>query len=534
MKMLDESIRREEEEREAGAPPSFPPPPTPAPARPAPPGQTKAAAGPPVRVPQAGAAPAVPLRQAGGGREVPTAQHGQFAAVAGQRAGGAETRLPGQAPRRGEEAPPPPPAPPPAPSSPFSTSSQAWAGAGRGEEPAGASPEPRPPKTESEVLEEISRACETLVERAGREPSPAPRPPTPPATPPRRPEKEHRRHRRAGKDGRRHRREGKAPKEKNRQVLGNLDPQRTDCQARENGAQGEAGKAGKPPPPAAPQPERRPPARREEGPGPAGVCPADLLKLRSFTEGPPKELKIRLIKVESGDKETFIASEVEERRLPLAEVTISHSAAEVVRASKHAKVKGKFKESYLSAAQSVKPLINAEEKLPRDKSTPPRPASTWRANATPFRPSCCSSAPTPRTPSRSSGGWPAPCASTWACLARRRWWRPAGSTPWRSAPRCSSRRTRTGTCRAPARCGRAKAAARTPPSPSTPSTRPPLSRSRCRRRKKAMRRMRTNQTAPRRRPPAATQTRNLTRSSNSGPTSTCPTPSGGSHSCRSC
>uniref|UniRef100_A0A8C3HF96 Lysine-specific demethylase 6B n=1 Tax=Chrysemys picta bellii TaxID=8478 RepID=A0A8C3HF96_CHRPI len=112
----------------------------------------------------------------------------------------------------------------------------------------------------------------------------------------------------------------------------------------------------------------------EEGPGPAGVCPADLLKLRSFTEGPPKELKIRLIKVESGDKETFIASEVEERRLPLAELTIAHSAADVVRASKHAKVKGKFKESYLSAAQSVKPLINAEEKLPREKLNPPTPS----------------------------------------------------------------------------------------------------------------------------------------------------------------
>ncbi|XP_077662737.1 LOW QUALITY PROTEIN: lysine-specific demethylase 6B [Eretmochelys imbricata] len=365
MKMLDESIRREEEEREAG---------------------TKAAAGPPVRVPQAGAAPAVPLRQAGGGREVPAAQHGQFAAVAGQRAGGAETRLPGQAPRRGEEAPRPPGTAAGSFLAVFSTSSQAWAGAGRGEEPAGASPEPRPPKTESEVLEEISRACETLVERAGREPSPAPRPPTPPATPPRRPEKEHRRHRRAGKDGRRHRREGKAPKEKNRQVLGNLDPQRTDCQARENGAQGEAGKAGKPPPPAAPQPERRPPARREEGPGPAGVCPADLLKLRSFTEGPPKELKIRLIKVESGDKETFIASEVEERRLPLAEVTIGHSAAEVVRASKHAKVKGKFKESYLSAAQSVKPLINAEEKLPRDKVNPPTPSIYLESKRDAFSP----------------------------------------------------------------------------------------------------------------------------------------------------
>ncbi|XP_074979888.1 LOW QUALITY PROTEIN: lysine-specific demethylase 6B [Caretta caretta] len=385
MKMLDESIRREEEEREAGAPPSFPPPPTPLLPGPPPLARPKPPPAPPFEYPKPEPPRLYPFgKREEAGKCPPPSTASLLRSLASVLEG--QKHAYRAKPPAGAKKPPAPPAPPPAPSSPFSTSSQAWAGAGRGEEPAGASPEPRPPKTESEVLEEISRACETLVERAGREPSPAPRPPTPPATPPRRPEKEHRRHRRAGKDGRRHRREGKAPKEKNRQVLGNLDPQRTDCQARENGAQGEAGKAGKPPPPAAPQPERRPPARREEGPGPAGVCPADLLKLRSFTEGPPKELKIRLIKVESGDKETFIASEVEERRLPLAEVTISHSAAEVVRASKHAKVKGKFKESYLSAAQSVKPLINGEEKLPRDKVNPPTPSIYLESKRDAFSP----------------------------------------------------------------------------------------------------------------------------------------------------
>ncbi|XP_073182555.1 LOW QUALITY PROTEIN: lysine-specific demethylase 6B [Lepidochelys kempii] len=374
-----------------GPPPSFPPRPPPLLPGPPPPGQTKAAAGPPVRVPQAGAAPGLyPFGKREDGREVPAAQHGQFAAVRWPACWRGRNTPTGPSPPPGRKKPPRPhPAPPPAPSSPFSTSSQAWAGAGRGEEPRGPRQSPGPPKTESEVLEEISRACETLVERAGREPSPAP-PATHPRRPrrPRRPEKEHRRHRRAGKDGRRHRREGKAPKEKNRQVLGNLDPQRTDCQARENGAQGEAGKAGKPPPPAAPQPRAPPrPAPEGGGPRPRRLCaPADLLKLRSFTEGPPKELKIRLIKVESGDKETFIASEVEERRLPLAEVTISHSAAEVVRASKHAKVKGKFKESYLSAAQSVKPLINAEEKLPRDKVNPPTPSIYLESKRDAFSP----------------------------------------------------------------------------------------------------------------------------------------------------
>ncbi|KAB0401803.1 hypothetical protein E2I00_020019, partial [Balaenoptera physalus] len=113
----------------------------------------------------------------------------------------------------------------------------------------------------------------------------------------------------------------KAPKEKSRRVLGNLDLQSEEIQGR-----------------------------------------------------PPKELKIRLIKVESGDKETFIASEVEERRLRMADLTISHCAADVVRASKNAKVKGKFRESYLSPAQSVKPKINSEEKLPREKLNPPTPS----------------------------------------------------------------------------------------------------------------------------------------------------------------
>ncbi|XP_026545016.1 lysine-specific demethylase 6B, partial [Notechis scutatus] len=257
-------------------------------------------------------------------------------------------------------------------------------------------------------LEEISRACETLVGRAGREKSPpppasplptpaspppapllAPVPPAPlPPTPPRPKDEsrkthmEHRRHRRSNRDGSRRHREGKARKGKNRQILGSLDVQSAEGQARENGAK-------PPPPPPPPPPERRSPAKKEEGPvGSVStmVCSADLLKLRSFTEGPPKELKIRLIKVESGDKETFIASEVEERRIPLSEVTINHSAAEVVRASKHAKVKGKFKESYLSQNHSVKPQINMDEKLPRDKLSPPTPSIYLESKRDAFSP----------------------------------------------------------------------------------------------------------------------------------------------------
>uniref|UniRef100_A0A8C4MK60 Lysine-specific demethylase 6B n=1 Tax=Equus asinus TaxID=9793 RepID=A0A8C4MK60_EQUAS len=150
-----------------------------------------------------------------------------------------------------------------------------------------------------------------------------------------------------------------------------------------------------PTPPSAPVPGKK---AREEAPGPPGVSRADMLKLRSLSEGPPKELKIRLIKVESGDKETFIASEVEERRLRMADLTISHCAADVVRASKNAKVKGKFRESYLSPAQSVKPKINTEEKLPREKLNPPTPSIYLESKRDAFSPVLLQFCTDPRNP----------------------------------------------------------------------------------------------------------------------------------------
>lgn len=66
----------------------------------------------------------------------------------------------------------------------------------------------------------------------------------------------------------------------------------------------------------------------------SSLCSEDLQKLKALTDGPPKELKIRLIKVESGDRETFIASEVEEKRIPLEEITIKNTASEIIRACK--------------------------------------------------------------------------------------------------------------------------------------------------------------------------------------------------------
>ncbi|KAJ6654981.1 hypothetical protein lerEdw1_006452 [Lerista edwardsae] len=325
MKMLDESIRRGEEEREE----SFPPPPPPPPLLPSPPPLAR---------------PKLPA---------PSTSSFDYPNPPGQD--------PPEPPclyrfgkRDGEERPP--------------AAAAAPAAGGK-----------FPHHSTVSLLKSLASVLE------GQKHSYRPKPLTPPAAtlppPPlpaprlkdesRKRDREHRRHRRSSKDGARRHREGKAHKEKNRQILGSLDVQSTEGQARENGAKP------LPPPPVAPPPERRPPGKKEEGAAGTGstvVCPADLLKLRSFTEGPPKELKIRLIKVESGDKETFIASEVEERRIPLSELTINHSAAEVVRASKHAKVKGKFKESYLSLSHSVKPLINVDEKLPRDKLNPPTPS----------------------------------------------------------------------------------------------------------------------------------------------------------------
>uniref|UniRef100_A0A1A8S3C5 [histone H3]-trimethyl-L-lysine(27) demethylase n=1 Tax=Nothobranchius rachovii TaxID=451742 RepID=A0A1A8S3C5_9TELE len=100
----------------------------------------------------------------------------------------------------------------------------------------------------------------------------------------------------------------------------------------------------------------------------------DLLKLKALSDGPPKELKIRLIKVESGDRETFIASEVEEKRIPLKEISIKNTASEIIRSCKGAHVKGKFKESYLLPAFSVKPLMSSEVPIPREKLNPPTPS----------------------------------------------------------------------------------------------------------------------------------------------------------------
>ncbi|KAJ8008425.1 hypothetical protein DPEC_G00104690 [Dallia pectoralis] len=112
---------------------------------------------------------------------------------------------------------------------------------------------------------------------------------------------------------------------------------------------------------------------------------ADFMKLKALSDGPPKELKIRLIKVESGDRETFIASEVEEKRIPLEEINIKNTATDIIRACKGAKVRGKFKESYLLPAFSVKPIFSTDP-ISREKLNPPTPSIYLESKRDAFSP----------------------------------------------------------------------------------------------------------------------------------------------------
>ncbi|KAG2468255.1 KDM6B demethylase, partial [Polypterus senegalus] len=188
--------------------------------------------------------------------------------------------------------------------------------------------------------------------------------------------------------------ESKAHKDKSRQVLGNLDMQSKEVQGREKSkAEGTSAASTKG---ESKRSSNSGNVKKEEasatvssgGNHKAGssLGPADLLKLKALSDGPPKELKIRLIKVESGDRETFIASEVEEKRIPLSEITIKNAASEVIRACKNAKIKGKFWESHLQPEFSVKPNMGNEENLPREKLNPPTPSIYLESKRDAFSP----------------------------------------------------------------------------------------------------------------------------------------------------
>ncbi|KAJ8275429.1 hypothetical protein COCON_G00071810 [Conger conger] len=94
---------------------------------------------------------------------------------------------------------------------------------------------------------------------------------------------------------------------------------------------------------------------------------AEFLRLKGLSFGPPRELKIRLIKVES---KTFITRQEEEKAIPLAQISITNTAAEVIRACRGAQLKGRFRESYVLPAFSVKPVLGSEQPIPRHTLNP--------------------------------------------------------------------------------------------------------------------------------------------------------------------
>ncbi|XP_056103798.1 lysine (K)-specific demethylase 6B, b isoform X2 [Rhinichthys klamathensis goyatoka] len=112
----------------------------------------------------------------------------------------------------------------------------------------------------------------------------------------------------------------------------------------------------------------------------------NLLNLQELSKIPLKELTIRLVKVESGSRQTFIASEIEQKSMPLNDINISNNADEVIRACKGANVNNKFRESYLLPAFSVKPVLSSETPIPREKLNPPTPSIYLESKRDAFSP----------------------------------------------------------------------------------------------------------------------------------------------------
>ncbi|XP_022065841.1 lysine (K)-specific demethylase 6B, b isoform X1 [Acanthochromis polyacanthus] len=119
---------------------------------------------------------------------------------------------------------------------------------------------------------------------------------------------------------------------------------------------------------------------------PSSLAPVDPLKLKALSMGLSKELKIILIKMQSAGRQTFNISEVEEQRIPLCKISIKNTATEVIRACKGTRVKGKFKESFLLPAFSVKPNIDIEIPIPREKLNPPTPSIYLESKRDAFSP----------------------------------------------------------------------------------------------------------------------------------------------------
>lgn len=112
----------------------------------------------------------------------------------------------------------------------------------------------------------------------------------------------------------------------------------------------------------------------------------NLLEPNALSKIPLKELKIRVIKLKSGDRKTFSASEIEQKSIPLKSITITNNASEIIRSCKGANIKTNFRESYLLPALSVKPDLSSETPIPREKLNPPTPSIYLESKRDAFSP----------------------------------------------------------------------------------------------------------------------------------------------------
>ncbi|KTF78036.1 hypothetical protein cypCar_00026458, partial [Cyprinus carpio] len=102
----------------------------------------------------------------------------------------------------------------------------------------------------------------------------------------------------------------------------------------------------------------------------------NLLNLQELSKIPLKELRICLVRVDSGGRETFIASEIEQKTMPLNAINIKNSATEVIQACKGANIKSKFRESYLLPAFSLESKRDAFSPVLLQFCTDPKNAVT--------------------------------------------------------------------------------------------------------------------------------------------------------------
>ncbi|XP_061607638.1 lysine-specific demethylase 6B-like [Phyllopteryx taeniolatus] len=116
---------------------------------------------------------------------------------------------------------------------------------------------------------------------------------------------------------------------------------------------------------------------------PASVDP---LKLKMLSMGFTKELKVLLVKMKIDGTHAFNMAEAEEQKVPLCQLSIQNTAAEVVSACRGAKVKDKFMESYLLPSLSVKPNISIQIPIPREKLNPPTPSIYLESRRDAFSP----------------------------------------------------------------------------------------------------------------------------------------------------